>query len=361
MASDIYLWRTTPGQVGGSRRHVAMLTIRDVDYNGASVQGDPCLNIDVSPTPGDPIMVRTPNGDQPATLTWVSMDAQIWTTHIPRQRLGRAVISPEAMPGINDTQRSPWPWHWLIRAKDVELVERLRAIQPDSPLQLSAEVEGLVKVTLGETGQILDIITLRGESTGNIVLEMPKWDRMMTRLGFSVKSPALGFTDRAAAEHPSWQLAMQVTERAQTHYRNGEDYDALRDCLAGLEALVTAPYHVASWRPLLRELPGQKADGIAQLLSGLATYCNKIGHHRDRQRRDADGNLPAQPLDHWEADLIIGAAQYLLAYAIRLRVTGQLTTPTPDNQSTRASQAEGSGPADGGLAPSSHAASSPPT
>jgi len=312
-----------------------MLSVRDVDYNGASVHGDQCLNIDVSLTPGDPITVNTSNGDQPATLTWLTMGAQIWTTQIPRQRLGRIVIDPEAMPGLNGAHRPPSPWHWLIGARDVELVERLRAIQPDSPLQLAVEVEGLVKVTFGETGQIVDIVSLRGESTGNIVLEMPKWDRMIKSLSFAARSPALGFTDRVTAEHPSWRLAMQVTERAQTHYRNGEDYDALRECLAGLEALVTSPYHVGSWRPLLKTLPGQKAEGIAHLLSGLATYCNKIGHHRDRERRDAEGNLPAQPLDHWETDLIIGTAHYLLAYATRLRGAGQLAAQTPAAEPSR--------------------------
>lgn len=188
----------------------------------------------------------------------------------------------------------------------------------------------LWRLTPGEVGGA----RRHGESAGNIVLEMPKWDRMMKSLGFAVDAPALGFTDRVTAEHPSWQFAMQVTERARTHYRNGEDYDALRDCLNGLEALVTAPYHAASWRPLLKGLPGQKAEGIAQLLSGVATYCNKIGHHRDRERRDAEGNLPAQPLDHWETDLIIGVAHYILAYAVRLRLSGQLATQAPPTAET---------------------------
>ena len=47
-----------------------------------------------------------------------------------------------------------------------------------SPLQLTIEVEGLVKVIVREPGQIVDIMTHRGDSLGNIVLEMPKWDRM---------------------------------------------------------------------------------------------------------------------------------------------------------------------------------------
>jgi hypothetical protein len=30
------------------------------------------------------------------------------------------------------------------------------------------------------------------------------------------------------------------------------------------------------------------------------------------------------PLDHWEADLVVGAAQFVTAYALRLRMAGIL-------------------------------------
>jgi hypothetical protein len=335
VACDIYLWTITPGETR-SRQHVAMLTVRDVEFGGASVNGDNCLNIDISVTPnGDPITVRTQQGEEPAALTWLSLAARIWTTQIPRQPLGRVVIEEQGMPSLTGARCQASTWRWVIGASDVAVVERIRAMQPDSPLHLAVEVEGIVKVTHARSGQLVNVITLRGEASG-LLLEMPKWDRLLKSLGYAVNGPAQAIADRATTEHPSWRAATLVTDMARAHYRNGEDYDALRDVLSGLEVLVTAPYNLASWKPLLEQLPKQKADGIAELLSGLATYCNKIGHHRDRERRDADGSLPAQPLDHWETDLIIGAAQFVLTYALRLRAAGLLTVPPPPAAKTTA-------------------------
>ncbi len=85
-----------------------------------------------------------------------------------------------------------------------------------------------------------------------------------------------------------------------------------------------APYNADSWKTRLKDLPPQKADGIAQLLSGLATYCNKVGHHRSRAGRNAAGDLPPMPLEHWEADLTLGAAQFITSYANRLQANGTL-------------------------------------
>jgi len=39
--------------------------------------------------------------------------------------------------------------------------------------------------------------------------------------------------------------------------------------------------------------------------------------------------LPVMPLDHWEADIAVALAQYILAYASRLRSNGVLATAPP--------------------------------
>jgi hypothetical protein len=87
---------------------------------------------------------------------------------------------------------------------------------------------------------------------------------------------------------------------------------------------------------LLEEMPDQKADGLAKLFSGFATFCNKIGHHRDRSQRDAAGNLTAMPLNHSEANIAVAIAQYILMYPLRLWTEGIL----PENPSDLNSQTQ---------------------
>jgi hypothetical protein len=93
--------------------------------------------------------------------------------------------------------------------------------------------------------------------------------------------------------------------------------------------LVSAPYDAQSWKSRLTSVQDEKADGLPALLSGFATYCNKIGHHRERQNRNDAEDFPVMPLDHREADLAVAVAQYLLTCASRLRSDGVLSTTPP--------------------------------
>jgi hypothetical protein len=81
---------------------------------------------------------------------------------------------------------------------------------------------------------------------------------------------------------------------------------------------------LAYWKSRFPSLSTQKVSGLAELFSGLATYSNRIGHHRSKIERDHTGGLQQIPLDHWEAELVVGATQFLLAYALRLRSTDLL-------------------------------------
>jgi hypothetical protein len=330
MACDISLWIVTPGEQQ-ARRHVGIFSIRDVEFRGQTVEMDKCLDIDVEMLPrSQPVQLTRGDSPVPAAFVWLALAAEIWTTQPPRRRVGRIVIDEQGMLEVGTGHAGPARWRWVVQPDDVETVERVRAAQPSSPLYFDLQVEGIVKMIDRQSGQIADIVTIRG-SGSQLSIEHSKWDRLLGSLGYGTPPSLSALAGRAATDHPSWEFAEKALAAARTHHRAGEDYDALRDCLSSLEMLVTAPYNVASWKPLLTALPGQKATGIAELLSGLATYCNKIGHHRDRQRRDSDGNLPPQPLDHWETDLILGATQFLLAYALRLRLAGDLTESPPSH------------------------------
>src|SRR5258708_25766696 len=319
MARDISLGILTPGQQQ-ARRHAGTFSLRDVELRGQTVGMDKILNMDVAMLPSiQPVQLTRGDFRVPAAFVWLALAAEIWTTQPPRRRVGRIVIDKQGMLEAGATHAGPARWRWVVQPEDVETVERVRAAQPSSPLYFDVQVEGIAKVIDRQSGQTADIVTLRG-SGSQLSIEHSKWDRLLGSLGYGTSRSLAALAGRGATDHPSWEFAEKALAAARTHHRAREDYDALRDCLSSLEMLVTAPYSVASWKPLLTALPGQKATGIAELLSGLATYCNKIGHHRDRQRRDSDGNLPPQPLDHWEADLILGAMQFVLAHAVRLRL-----------------------------------------
>jgi hypothetical protein len=82
----------------------------------------------------------------------------------------------------------------------------------------------------------------------------------------------------------------------------------------------------------------RRGVGIAALLSGLATYCNKVGHHSDREWRDESGDLQPMPLDQWEADLAVAVSQFALTYALRLRQGGLLLQTPLEPRSTPAAK-----------------------
>jgi len=213
----------------------------------------------------------------------------------------------------------------------VERVEATRAIQPSAPIYFRIEVEGIAKLIDANTGVTTDVVPIQGSSM-QLVIELSQWERLLQGLEYNLPPSHPALAGLPVLDHPTWKDAAKRLENARSHHRSGEDYDALRECLSTLEALVHAPYDQASWKNLLKGLPVQKADGVAELMSGVATYCNRIGHHRDRSERNAAGEFPTMPLEHWEADVVLGAVQFILTYALRLKSAGILVEPVVEAQ-----------------------------
>ena len=100
-------------------------------------------------------------------------------------------------------------------------------------------------------------------------------------------------------------------------------YDALRQCLSVIESYTDVgngrggPYSPKVWEEFLSDITEQKRDGITGLLTGVSTYLNKVGHHRNSKLKD-NGNLPAVPVDQYEAELMIGVSHLVVAYLERL-------------------------------------------
>ncbi len=330
MTTDMTLYLIDPDNSMYSPRAVGGFTIRNIDSNGQTLDSMKCLSIEVeahgpqqAPAPADA------NGQQrPFTISWVQLEVMISTLTTPRRQVGRVHIDEKGMLplGHGDVRRGIWKWE--VRDEDVELVDQARSNQPTAPLCFHVDISGIAKF-IDDSGQFFDIVAIRSGEPRYLEIESSRWDRLLQALGYTVPPSQVSVVTRATLEHPAWANATKQLENARQHLRHGEDYDALEECLSALEGFVSPPYNASSWKSSLTSVQDQKAAGLAELLSGFATYCNKVGHHRERENRNDSGDLPVMPLDHWEADLAVAVAQYLLTYAFRLRSNGVLTTPPP--------------------------------
>lgn len=340
MTTDITLYLVDPGNSMHSSRAVGHYTIRKIESTGQTIDSMKCLSIEVEAHgPQQALTVADERGQQHSlTVSWLQLTAVISTRTTPPHPVGRVHIDEKGMLplGPGNARFGTWTWMWEVRDEDVELVDQARSNQPSAPLSFHVDISGIAKL-IDDSGKFHDFIAVRSAGPP-LQVELSHWDRLLLALGYTVPPSQVSLVTRGTLEHPAWAAATGALKNARLHLRHGEGYDALRECLSALEGLVSAPYNTPSWKSHFTSVQDQKADGLAELLSGFATYCNKIGHHRERQNRDAAGDLPAMPLDHWEADLAVAVAQYLLTYAFRLRSNGVLTTPPPPVTSAEGSQ-----------------------
>jgi hypothetical protein len=330
MATDVKLYLVKPGDQTYSSQAVGRYSLRGIESTGQTIDSMKCLSIEVeSHGPEQPLAVADAKGQQHLlTMSWLQLEVMISTRTTPRRPVGRVHIDEKGMLPLGPGNARLGSWTWEVRDEDAEIVDQARSNQPSAPLYFHVDISGIGKLIDG-SGQFFDLVAIRS-ARQQLQVELSHWDRLLQALGYTVPPSEASVVTRGALEHPAWADATKRLENARLHLRHGEDYDALRECLSALEGLVSAPYNAQSWKSRLASVQDQKADGLAELLSGFATYCNRIGHHRERQNRNDAGDLPVMPLDHWEADLAVAVAQYLLTYASRLRGNGVLaTTPPP--------------------------------
>jgi hypothetical protein len=335
MVTDVILSIVKPGDQTHSSQAVGRYIIRGVEA-GQTIDSMKCLGIAVEAHGmSPPLAIKDGKGQEhPLSVSWLQLEVVISTQTTPRREVGRVHMDQKDMLPLDPGGARPGTWTWEVRDEDVEAVDQARSNQPSAPLYFHMDISGIAKL-MGAGGQFFDVVPIR--SAGQpLRVELSHWDRLLQALGYTVPPSQASVVTRGTLEHPTWAHATKRLENARLHLRHGEDYDALRGCLSALEGLVSVPYKAQSWKSRLTSVQDQKADGLAALLSGFATYCNKIGHHRERQNRNDAGDFPVMPLDHWEADLAVAVAQYLLAYASRLRSNGVLSTTPP------ATSAEGS-------------------
>lgn len=324
MATDITIYLVKPGDQTHSSQAVGRYSLRGIEFTGQTIDSMKCLGIEVEAHGAEhPFVISDQKGQQhPLTVSWLQLKVVISTQAAPRRQVGRVHIDERGMLPLGSGSARLGTWTWEVSEEDVEVVDQARSNQPSAPLHFQVDISGMGKL-LDDNAQLLDLVAVRSAGQ-QLKVELSHWDRLLQALGYTVPPSQASLVTRGAQEHLSWTDAAKRLENARLHLRHGEDYDSLRECLSVLEGLVSAPYMAASWKSRLTSLQEQKAEGLAELLSGFATFCNKIGHHRSRNERNASDDLAQMPLDHWEADLALGIAQLVTAYALRLRSGGVL-------------------------------------
>jgi len=325
MTTDVFLYLLKPGEQTYSFQPVGSFVIRGIESKSKKYESQRCLSIELESHPPSPDFTMTiGNEKRSPAFTWLQLTAEIWTRSVPRHRIGQIHIDQPGMLPLGPSPSAPSSWLWELPLEDVELVELDRSNQANAPLSFRLEVNGFAKVVDAATGESLgDIVPIYASDT-QLPMELSHWQRLMVDMQYKVPPTQAALAGLSSVQHPSWNDAASRLEPARSHLRAGEDYDALRTCLSTLESLVSRPYASSAWKEQLKALPEQKAAGLAELFSGTATFCNKVGHHRSRDDRNAAADLPQMPLDHWEAEIALGAMQFVVAYALRLRASGAL-------------------------------------
>ncbi len=209
-------------------------------------------------------------------------------------------------------------WLWHLAPEDVAQLERQRGGY-DLRLELRCSGLGLVPDQSGDPR----LVRIRGSA--NVLVPTSTWERILTNV--LEYQPARWLELPLESSHwPDWERTVAHLNAAVGHLARGETHDALRECLDLLERRQSAPYAKDKWKGKF-DVDPHKEEGLQLLISGIAGYLNKIGHHRSRTATDATGDLLRTPVDQWEAEIAVAMTQLLIAYISRL--PAKLNQPSP--------------------------------
>jgi hypothetical protein len=212
------------------------------------------------------------------------------------------------------------PWRWFIDRVQLSSIEDTRG---GSDLVLAIRGTGIGNVALTDGESEMSAIYCGMHTT----VPHSTWERILTQLKYE---PAVAlYLPKSLAHWPEWQHAILASQDAVRVVSRGETHSALQRCLGLLEKLHAAPYAPESWVGFF-DVDKSKEVGLKALIAGVATYLNKVGHHRSRTERDATGDLVQSSVDHYEAEILVAMTQLILAYIQRLpRKRADKTTDSP--------------------------------
>lgn len=200
-------------------------------------------------------------------------------------------------------------WRWNVSGPELAAIEERRH---GSDLNLTLKCYGIISVS-ERGGAPTDWVPVHGLA----VLQIPRseWEDALIQLGYE---PARYLTLPVASNHwPDWGAAVQEMEAAVRALSRGETHAALQQCLRVFEKVESAPYRVDSWKGVF-DVESQKERALSELLSGIGTYLNLVGHHHSKTERDTDGSLRQSTVDQFEAEILVSMTQLMLAYLRRL-------------------------------------------
>ncbi len=229
------------------------------------------------------------------------LQASISDRYTARRYYGVVEIEARQRPSSGGPRSLAWQW-WLQR-EELEALHATRSAA-DGPVTFELHVNGLVTSVVGP-------VAVQGSQQLDISLE--EWRRIERELGYAVPPSQERLLSPMNLASPAWTEGVAALANARARMVGGDTYHALQDVFDAFESVVSQPYIKANWLPLLGDLPEQKGDGVAAMLSGYCTFINKVSRHRDRS------SLEVMPLDAWEAELAVAVGHFLLAYAQRAR------------------------------------------
>jgi len=251
-----------------------------------------------------------------AKFHWVWLTAEVSNMRSDPQSFGRVLINSDQFPRVHPPQNSRLEWGWRLSLEDLENIEKTRADNPRAPLSFKLQAKGILQgITQSESAAAL----VSGEGTFEVPVS--EWEDYFDKFGYDLPPSAAELAGYGAMLHPTWADATKRLITARKHLLAGDDHVALIACLHEFERIgISGPHRYEPWFELVKgSMPGQKASALANLFSRHCDYLNRVGHHAARKPPQDTPDLPEMPLNHWEAELMVAASQYLLAYALRLR------------------------------------------
>ncbi len=202
-------------------------------------------------------------------------------------------------------------WEWVFDSNDISTIEKVRS----GDVSFEVEITTVIQIAENDT----KILPFTGK--GPIRFPETDWLSFIRHFGYSTKYglslPSSLLNDK------SWFQAFELLEDARLHMQRGKTHDALGQCLSIIESYMDSakrggPYSDKVWDELFHDVIPQKKEGIVRLISGVSTYLNMVGHHRNSRQKE-NGNLPRVPIDQYEAELLVAVSQLVVTYLERLR------------------------------------------